>query len=195
MLQYWNMKEDNTKILAFVGMAGAGKSSAIEHITAKGFPKVYFGGVIYDAMHEAGIEITPESQQVFREQIRKQEGNDFVVKRIIAQIHKLINSGQRQILADGLYSWTEYKAMKHEFPGELVIIAIVAPKRLRYHRLAQRPVRPFTGAEAIERDYTEIENLEKGGPIAIADHYIINNGDISDLYKKVDTILDEVNFK
>ena len=35
------------------------------------------------------------------------------------------------------------------------------------------------------RDYSEIENIEKGGPIGIADHYILNNGTIKDFQKEV----------
>src|SRR5690606_27158906 len=161
------------KIVAFVGLAGAGKSSAAEYIAAKGYPKIYFGGIIYQAMDEAGIEITPDSQQAFREEIRAREGKDFVVKRVISQVNDLIESGQKRILLDGLYTWTEYRTLKHEFPGELSVIAIVAPKRLRHRRLAVRPERPFTAKEATERDWSEIENLEKGGPIAMADHFVM----------------------
>ncbi len=188
-------QERDVKIIAFVGLTGAGKSSAVEYITEKGFPKIYFGGIIYAAMNEAGIEITPESQQVFREEIREREGKDFVVKRVIKQAHDLIDSGQKRIVLDGLYTWTEYKLLKHEFPGELTVVAIVAPRRLRHRRLAVRPERPFTAKEASDRDWTEIENLEKGGPIAIADHFIINNDDLEHFHEQLDSALEEIDFR
>jgi dephospho-CoA kinase len=182
------------KIVAFVGLTGSGKSAAADYIVEKGYPKVYFGGIIYAAMNEAGIEITPDSQQQFREEIRAREGKDFVVKRVIKQTNDLIAAGQHRIILDGLYSWTEYKILKHEFPGELSVIAIVAPKKLRHHRLSVRTERPFTNEEANTRDWTEIENLEKGGPIAIADHYIINDGDLDNLYKQIDDTLNDIGF-
>lgn len=188
------MKERDVKIVAFVGLAGAGKSSAVEYVSAKGYPKIYFGGIIYQAMDEAGIKITPESQQVFREEIREREGKDFVVKRVISQVHDLIESGQKRILLDGLYTWTEYRLLKHEFPGELSVIAIVAPRRLRHRRLAQRPERPFTGREATERDWSEIENLEKGGPIAIADYFVANDGSLDVLHEQIDSALGDIGF-
>ena len=50
------MTQPYAKIIALVGLAGSGKSSAVEYLTEKGFPKIYFGGVIYKAMDEAGIE-------------------------------------------------------------------------------------------------------------------------------------------
>lgn len=188
-----NSKSD-VKIIAFVGLSGAGKSSAIEYLKAKHYPSVYFGGVVLDAMTEAGLEHTQENEQPFREELRAKEGKDFIVNRIIEQLHGLINAGQKRIVADGLYTWTEYKKLKTEFPGELLVVAIVAPRRLRYRRLSKRPVRPLSHAEARNRDWAEIENLEKGGPIAIADQFIINDGDIEDLHQKIDTLLDETQF-
>lgn len=184
----------NVKIIAFVGLPGVGKSVAVDYITDKGYPKVYFGGVILDAMTEAGLEHTQENEKPFREEIRVREGKDFVVKRIIKQINSLIEAGQHRIIADGLYSWTEYKALKKEFPGELSVVAVVATKKLRHRRLANRPIRPLTQEEADKRDWAEIEGLEKGGPIAIADHYIINNSNLEDMYKQLDIILDEEKF-
>lgn len=185
---------ENVKIVAFVGLTGSGKSSAVEYLTAKGYPKVYFGGVILDAMTKAGLEHTQENEKPFREELREREGKDFVVKRIIQQVHDLINAGQHRIVADGIYTWTEYKAMKREFPGELTVVAVVAPKHMRHHRITNRPIRPLTIAEADERDWAEIENLEKGGPIAIADHYIMNNGNLDHFHDQIDTELDHINF-
>jgi len=185
---------ENVKIVAFVGLTGSGKSSAVEYLTDKGYPKVYFGGVVLDAMTKEGIEHTQENEKPFREALREREGKDFVVKRIISQIHDLIGAGQHRIVADGIYTWTEYKAMKREFPGELTVVAVVTPKHLRHHRLTQRPIRPLTDTEANERDWAEIENLEKGGPIAIADHYIINNGNLDHFHEQIDTELEHIKF-
>ncbi|RYF28787.1 MAG: dephospho-CoA kinase [Chloroflexi bacterium] len=185
---------ENVKIVAFVGLPGVGKSSAVDYLTEKNYPKVYFGGVILHAVNEAGLDITPENEKYIREKLRADEGNDAVVNRINQQIRDLIASGQRRIIADGLYSWTEYKIMKKEFPGELTTVAIVAPKHLRHHRLQTRPIRPLTEDQANQRDWAEIENLEKGGPIAIADHTIINNKDLNHLYSQIDDELNHINF-
>lgn len=183
---------EGIKIIALVGLAGSGKSTAVDYLTDKGYPKVYFGGVIYKAMQEAGIDITWESQQTFREEIRQREGKDFVVKRIIKELHDLISAGQKTIIADGLYTWTEYKALKRAFPGELTVIAILTPKRLRHHRLTLRPERPLTIEEANARDWAEIENLEKGGPIAMADYFVINDRDETAFQQQLDALCREI---
>ncbi len=184
----------NVKIVAFVGLPGAGKSSAVDYVKSKHYPNVYFGGVILDAMKKAGIEHTEAAEKQFREEIRAKEGKDFVAKHIATQISNLIEAGQNRIIADGLYTWTEYKYLKREFPGELKTIAIVAPKHIRHRRLNSRPVRPLTTKEASERDWAEIENLEKGGPIAVADYYIHNESSLESLHKQIDLFLREINF-
>ena len=107
-------EREQGKILAFVGLTGSGKSEAVEYVCEKGYPKVYFGGVVLGAMKDAGIEWTEANEKQFREGIREREGKDFVVKRIIKQIHDLMDAGQHHIVADGIYSWTEYKAMYND---------------------------------------------------------------------------------
>lgn len=188
------MTQPYAKIIALIGLAGSGKSSAVEYLTEKGFPKIYFGGVIYKAMDEAGIEKTWDNQQQFREEIRRKEGKDFVIKRVIKNIHDLVNAGQNKIVLDGLYTWSEYKFLKHEFPGQVVVIAIVTPKYLRYQRMAKRIERPMQPHEVDQRDWSEIENLEKGGPIAIADYFIINDGSLEQLHQKIDAATHDAHF-
>jgi dephospho-CoA kinase len=184
----------NLKIIAFVGLAGAGKSSAVEYLTRKDYPKVSFGSVVLEAMTKVGLEHTAENEKVFREALRAREGKDFIAKSIISQINVLEKSGQHRIIADGIYSWTEYKTLKSAFPGELIVVAIIASKHLRHRRLNVRPIRPLTDNEANQRDWAEIENLEKGGPIAIADYSIVNDSDLENLHDQIDQILDHTDF-
>ena len=182
------------KIIAFVGLAGTGKSTAVEYLTDRNYPKVYFGGIILEEVAKRGLELTQENEQPIREELRATEGKDFVVKRIVKQIHDLINAGQHRIVADGLYSWTEFKVLKQEFPGELTVVAVVAPKHLRKHRLANRPVRPLNSDQVDRRDWAEIEGIEKGGPIAIADYYIHNDSDLEHFHQQIDDALTHVEF-
>lgn len=187
---------ENVKILATVGMSGSGKSVVVDHLTEKGYPKVYFGGMIYKEMEKRGIERTEdgEAEKQFREMIRETEGKDWVVRQVIAETKDLISAGQKRIILDGVYSWTEYKTLKHEFPGCLTFLAVVVDKKLRYDRVAKRPGRAFDAAAIRERDRSEIENLEKGGPIVAADYYVLNNSTIDEMTNRVDEILKEIEF-
>ncbi|MGV2436285.1 MAG UNVERIFIED_CONTAM: hypothetical protein LVT10_16525 [Anaerolineae bacterium] len=60
--------------------------------------------------------------------------------------------------------------------ASMVVLCVTCDRALRYARLTERSERPLTVEEAIERDFREIDHLEKGGPIAIADYTLLNNG-------------------
>ena len=186
----------NVKMVAVVGMNGSGKTVAVDYLTAKGYPKVYFGGMIYKEMEKRGMKWVPdgEEEKKFREQIRREEGKDWVVRQVVAEVKDLLAAGQKRIILDGVYSWTEYKILKHEFPRCITTMAIVVDKQLRYKRATSRKERAFTLEAVKERDRSEIENLEKGGPIAAADYYVLNNGTIEEMEERIDEILEAIDF-
>ena len=80
------------------------------------------------------------------------------------------------------------------------VLAVFAPPKLRYERLANRSVagdeaqrfRNFTKEESKSRDYAEIENVEKGGPIVMADFTIVNTGTIDQLKEGVKEVLSQI---
>lgn len=187
-------KSDSVKIIALVGLAGSGKSTATNYLKRKGYPSVYFGGVVMKALKDENLGITPANEKMMRTKLREDFGKDIIVNKIVEQIQNLIKSGQKRIIADGLYTWTEYKILKKHFPTELKVIALVPPKNLRHKRISSRPERAMTLAEINDRDLNEIEVLEKGGPIAIADYFIVNKNSNLRTRIKIDKILKEINF-
>lgn len=186
--------EKTAKIIAFVGLAGSGRSAATDYLAEKGFPKVNFRGIIITALKEAGLEPTIENEKMMRDKLRREEGNDVVVNRVVEQIRSLIDAGQHRIIVDGLGGWLAYKILKHQFPGELTTVAIVAPRHLRHHRLVNRLEAPMTEHEADERDYDEIENLNKGGVVVISDYFIQNTGSLEEFHTSIDRVLQEIEF-
>ena len=178
------------KIIAIVGMCGSGKSIASEYLEKElGYQKVYFGGVIYEKMKEENIEITPESQKVYRENLRKKYGMGVVAEILLPKIKEL--SKENNVVLDGINAWAELKILKKEFPN-LNTISIVVDKKIRYDRIKIRPDRPFNNQEAMDRDISEIENLAKAGPIAYADYYIFNNGTIEEYITRLNEILKQI---
>ena len=187
--------EKDVKILAFVGMSGSGKTAATEYVVEKwGVPKIYFGGIMHRAMEEEGWEVSSEGDIKYPPLLRAKYGKDFVAKRAIQSITGLIGAGQKRIVLDGLYSWAEYKALKHEFPGEIIVVAMVPTKKERHKRLAGRGEREYDKEGANARDWSEIENAEKGGPIAAADYFIVNDGAKEETQGEVDRVLGEIGF-
>ena len=91
-------------------------------------------------------------------------------------VHPIDSLSGQDIVLDGLYSWSEYTLLKNKYK-DMVVLAVITNGYIRKERLKNRPIRPLTAEEVDGRDISEIENLEKGGPIAKADYYILNNAD------------------
>ena len=68
------------------------------------------------------------------------------------------------------------------------MVAVWASPETRYFRLAGREKRRLTLEEAASRDRAEIENVNKGGPIAMADFTVINEVSLVDFRRKVEEI-------
>ena len=173
------------KIIAIVGMCGSGKSIASEYYEARGYKKVYFGGVTMEQLEKEGLEVTPDNEKMMRERLRKEYGMAAYATLSLPKIEEY--SKTSNVVLDGLYSWDELVVLKEKF-SDLKVIAIVVDKELRYERLSSRDVRPFTFEEAKKRDISEIENIAKGGPIAYADYYILNNGGLEEYNSELDRI-------
>ncbi len=176
------------KIIAIVGMPGAGKTEVAQYLASKGIPFVRFGEITEEEVRKRGLTIVQENERMVREQIRKDEGMGAYAVRAEPKINALLKNNDT-IVIDGLYSWEEYTYLKEKFP-DLILVLIYAEPKKRYERLSQREIRPIPIEECYSRDVAELEKLNKGGPIAIADYLIENNtDDISDLHKKIDSIL------
>lgn len=178
------------KLIAVVGMAGSGKSIATDYLEKKGWTKIYFGGVVLEKTKEAGLEINPENEKKIREGLREKYGMGAMAEILLPRIKESIE--ENDTVLDGLYSWDEYIILKKEFQERLKLVCVIADRAIRYERVGFRKVRPLDKKEIEKRDYAEIENLAKGGPIAIADYYLLNNGNLEEYEQKLEEILNSI---
>jgi len=180
----------NYPVVGIVGMPGSGKTILSQKFVDKGWNSVYFGSVTLNELDKRKLEYNQQNEKSVREELRSKYGIDAYAKILMPQIESL--SKAAPLVLDGLYSWSEYKYLKSKLNDQLTIIAVVTNSELRYSRLKNRIKRPLDLEEAVSRDYAEIENLEKGGPISIADYYIINNSNISELLKQFEIIMENL---
>ncbi|MCA0457580.1 MAG: AAA family ATPase [Chloroflexi bacterium] len=182
---------ETPRALALVGMPGAGKTLCARHLETRGFFQFRFGSIVVDEVVRRGQAINPENERVVREEFRQNEGMAAIALRALPHLKTALAS-HNSIIIDGLYSFSEYKILAPELGTSMAVVAIISERGLRYKRLAERVERPLTAQEAETRDFQEIERLEKGGPIAIADYTLLNNGDSADLLKALDALVDKL---
>ena len=178
------------KIVALVGMCGCGKSVVCDMFIEKGWNRIYFGGVTMDELARRGLEKNEKNERAIREELRREHGPAAFAKLLLPSIDEA--SAKGNTILDGLYSWSEYKCLKEHFGDDITVVAIVADRAIRYGRLTTRVIRPLTNAEAESRDHAEIEKLEKGGPISIADYFVFNNGSVQELSAQINSIIEKL---
>ncbi len=185
---------EGSRALALVGMPGAGKTVCAEHLRARGYYTLRFGAVVVDEVRARGLEVNPGNERIAREELRARHGMAAMAVVSLPALKDALTRHQ-SIIIDGLYSFSEYKLLLAELGAPLLLVAVAAPRKLRYQRLSARPERPLTAREAYERDIQEIEALEKGGPIAMADHTLINDGAQAALLRQLEALLESLGFK
>lgn len=185
------MSEQKPKIIAVVGLPGSGKGTCTDYLTQKyGWPLVHFGHMVYEEVERRGLDIVKYEKEV-RMDMRAKEGNEVLAKRAAARAVELAKKGAKVVIFDGLYSWTEFKYLDAQFGTDMLMIAVNAPRKLRHERtLARKDAhRQYTLEDLISREYAEIEQMEKGGPIAYADYTILNNDTVAHMEQQLDAVL------
>jgi dephospho-CoA kinase len=175
------------RIVSIVGMAGSGKSEVAGVFERNGFKKIRFGDITDEEIKKRGLELDEENERHVRQQLRKEHGMAAYAKLNLPKIDALLKSSD--VVVDGLYSWEEYTLLKSRYGGNFHVVAIWASPKTRYGRLAKRLVRPLTPEEAASRDVAEVENTNKGGPIAMADFAIMNESSLGDLEKETEKVV------
>jgi dephospho-CoA kinase len=176
------------KIYAVVGMVGSGKSETTKYLKEKyNWPGVYLGEITFDRLKEENLEVNEKNERYMREKIRAEGGMGAYALFSLPKIEKALEKSDT-VVVESLYSWDEYKVLKERFGDDFKIIAAICPPAIRYQRLSSRPERPYTHEEARSRDWAEIENSDKGGPIAMADYPIQNDSDMENLQRQIDSL-------
>lgn len=122
----------NKIVIGFVGLAGAGKSSALESIKYLG-KIITMGDVIRKEVELRNLPHSSENLGIIAKELRKMYGNDIIAKKCVELI-KI--SPSDVIFMDGLRSMSEVNIFRKiwKFP----IISIIADKFIRYKRLLER---------------------------------------------------------
>jgi dephospho-CoA kinase len=179
-------------VMGLAGMPGAGKSVVVAVAKAKGYGVVVMGDVVREEAASRCIKPSPENLGKIMLELRQKEGNNVIAKRCIPKIE---NTKQHKILVDGIRSLSEVEEFKKHFP-KFTLIAIQASPETRFKRLyhRQRSDDPANWEIFQERDRRE-SNVGLEQAIAMAEHTIINEEEISTVKKKIKEVLRKVEEK
>ncbi len=174
-------------VVSIVGMSGAGKSEVAGVFESKGFTRIRFGDITDREIEKRGLPPGEKSERQVREFLRGEHGMAAYAVLNLPRIDAALERGD--VVIDGVYSWEEYLFLKDYYREGFRVVAVWASPGTRYARLASRSIRPLTVEEAAGRDRAEIEKVNKGGPIAMADFTVINESSLGDLKAVAERII------
>ena len=175
------------KVVSIVGMPGAGKSAVSGVFEEEGFTRVRFGDITDREVARRGLGLSEQNERRVRELLRQEHGMAAYARLNLPRIDAALKHSS--VVVDGLYSWEEYLLLKENYKDCLFLVAVWASPKIRYARLKDRANRRLTAEEAAERDRAEIENINKGGPIAMADYTIINESSLMELERQAKEVV------
>jgi dephospho-CoA kinase len=178
------------KIIAILGLPGSGKTEAIKYLEKEyGWPNIYLGQITFDRMKKEGLKVNVTNERRIREKIRSELGMGAYAELSLPQIQKTLKKNSI-VLIESLYSWEEYKILKEKYGNSFKTITIQASPEIRFQRLKHRSIRPIkTLKDFNSRNYSQIEKINQGGPIALTDYIVINDKDLKELHKELDKII------
>lgn len=159
------------KAILVVGLPGSGKSLIVEAAKSCHIPVFNMGDVIREEAKRSSLKETSENLAKIARELRIKYGSHIIARKTYEKIAKI---GSDVVLIDGVRSWDEVEFFNNVF-NKVIIIAIHAPRRIRFERLIKRGRKddPKTWNDFIKRDEREL-NMGVGRVIALSDFIILN---------------------
>lgn len=168
-------------VIAVCGLAGAGKTTALEILERLGGgARVYVGSFVTAEVARRGMAATPQSERLVREELRASGGMAALAQQAFPTISGILVAG-RVALVDAIYCAEEYEFYRERFSDQVVRIAVETAKPERERRLAVRALRPIDADALTKRDEFELTQLGLADVMAAAEHRIVNDGSLDDL--------------
>jgi predicted RNA binding protein with dsRBD fold (UPF0201 family)/dephospho-CoA kinase len=177
------------KVIAFVGMPGAGKTEASNVAREMGIPVVVMGDVLREEVKMRGLPPTDENIGSVANQLRKEEGMDAIAKRCIPRI-KAYEGKSDVVVVDGIRGIAEVETFKKEFDDNFTLVKVDAPFELRLERLKGRGRSDDAGSVEWLRQRDERElSWGMGKAMEAADKSVTNLDPIQRFKDEVRSIL------
>ncbi len=177
------------KVIAFVGMPGAGKTEASNVARELDIPVIVMGDVLREEVKKRGLPPTDENIGGVANQLRKEEGMDAIAMRCIPKIEAL--EGKTDVVVvDGIRGIAEVEAFKKAFDDNFTLVKIDATFELRLDRLGRRGRSDDVGnADWLkQRDEREL-SWGMGKAIEVADKEVTNLDPIQTFRDEIRSIL------
>ncbi|ABL88809.1 adenylate kinase, conjectural [Pyrobaculum islandicum DSM 4184] len=168
------------KVIAVAGLPGSGKTTVAKIIERYGYTYYSLGDIVREEAHNMGLP--PDKVSVI---LRLESGRRAIVSRLLKNVKP-----REKIVIDGIRSLEEVEAIE-ETMGLVVLIYVVASRKVRYQRLASRGRSddPSTYSQFLMRDIRELW-FGLADLLTRADYILVNERKtVEEIEKEIITLL------
>ena len=177
-------------IIGITGTLGSGKGTVVEYLKAKGFKHYSMSGFITVEIKRRGLPVSRDTMTEVANDLRARYSPSYIAESLCAEAKGV---GQDAVI-ESIRAEGEIKALRRE--PNFILLAIDADQAIRYQRITTRgsekdhiSFEKFQADEAREFSSTDPTKQNLSRCIALADHKLMNNGTVGELYAQVDEIL------
>jgi len=195
----------------FIGIAGmplSGKDTCAKHLEEKfGYLVINLSSVVTEELKKRlGRKPTRKDLQEMGLALREEEGRGAVAKRVIedwipwvvTNINRAVEAGgerwdsaKLKYVFNGIRSREEAERFRKEYGKDFSLISICASLKIRYERAKSRKREGFDTFDIDEFRELDVRELRLGlgDALAVADHYLLNEGTKDELIVQLRRIL------
>lgn len=184
----------NKLILCFVGQIASGKEVVKKYLENDyGAKSLRFSSILRDALDCLGVEDNRDNIIKLSTWSRSTFGNDLLAKTIAKKAKEIDNN---LVIIDGARRIDDLIYLKEN--KNFNLIAIEAKTEIRYERSVLRNENPGDAQKSYQdflNDQEKETEITIPETMAAANFKIDNNQDLNNLYRQIDIILQELDFK
>jgi len=178
-------------IIGITGTLGAGKGTVVDYLVKeKGFRHYSVRAFLLEKIRELGMPENRDSMLAVGNMLRAEHGPSYAVDQLFL---RALESGGNAVI-ESVRTTGEVASLRQK--GRFVLLAVDADPKVRYERIVLRnsETDKVSFKTFMENEQRESVSDDPGVPnlpacIQLADHVILNNGTIGELYITLSTIL------
>jgi len=175
---------EKRKVVGLSGPISSGKTSVGRHLAARGFAYGRYSQILQKMLEDSGITITRESLQKVGQEVYESGRQTWLSSELIKELPEHEN-----LVIDGLRHPEDHAFLSEKFGPDFLHIYIDAPEdtRMKRYQTSEGPRDEFITASShpVEGNIPKLALLAK--------HTLINDSELSDLFSKIDAIVDASN--